>query len=226
MLASLDGILLIIHIFFGTAALLSGPVAIFTKKANRWHRGAGKIFALSMTFVFVTAVVLAAMHNIPFLFMISFLSYYSVFAGVRIIFLKQLHKGQRPRWYDWLAGVITILAGMLFVAYGSFVWIQHGFQALVVLSLIFGGFTALLGYNNLRPFWKRPEHPLHWWFYHMGNMLGGYAAALTAFLVTMAGRMEIHSPVVWLAPLVLLLIASPFLRRHYKRKFGLVGQKI
>lgn len=115
---SFEEILLITHVFFGTFALLSGPVAIFTPKANRWHRTAGKIFAFSMTWVFVTAVILSTMNNIPFLLMISFLSYYSVFAGVRIIFLKQLNRAQKAKWYDWMAGVLTGLAGLSFVAYG------------------------------------------------------------------------------------------------------------
>lgn len=221
MTPTFDGILLTIHIVFGFLALFTGPIAMFSAKANKWHRRSGKIFALSMTFVFITAIVLSAMHTIPFLFMLSFLSYYAVFAGVRITRLKQLHRGQRAKWYDWLAGGITFVAGIVFVAWGAYIWISKGFQVIAMLAIIFGLATVYTAYGDMKPFYKSPDHPTYWWFYHMGNMLGGYTAALTAFLVTTAGRVGLDSPMVWLAPLIVLFIATPFLNRHYRRKFGL-----
>ena len=46
---------------------------------------------------------------------------------------------------------------------------------------------------------------MHWWFEHMGNMLGWCIAATTAFLAINAGRLgfETFSIAVWLAPSVL-----------------------
>ena len=218
-------VLLIIHVITGLVALTSSPVALFTPKANWLHRVAGKIFVVAMTFVFVTAVILSSVKSIPFLFMLSFLSYYSVFAGVRILKLKNLTSDQRPKWYDWLANGLTLIAGVSFVFWGSYHWFYNGLQVVVILAIIFGAVTIRVAYIDVAPFIWKPKEKQFWWFYHMGNMLGGTAAAFTAFLTTIESRMEWDAPFVWVIPLILLGITSPILDRYYTKKFGIVKKR-
>ena len=218
-------VLLVIHVTAGAVSLIASPVALFTPKANQLHRTAGKVFFAAMTVVFVTAIILSTVKSIPFLFMLSFLSYYSVFAGVRILKLKGLISGQKPKWYDWFANGITLIAGLSFLIWGVYHWFYSGFQIVVLLAVIFGLVTLRVAHVDLVPFIRKPKEKQFWWFYHMGNMLGGTAAVFTAFLTTIEARLEWDAPFVWLAPLILLGIVSPFLDRYYKKKFGIVKKR-
>ena len=78
-------ILLFIHVIAGFTSLTTGLIAFTTQKGGANHRKIGKVYFYAMTTVFVTAIIVSVYKFIPFLFMIAFLSYYSVFAGVRAL---------------------------------------------------------------------------------------------------------------------------------------------
>ena len=40
----------------------------------------------------------------------------------------------------------------------------------------------------------KPNKSYHWYLSHIGNMLGGYIATSTAFMVTINGKFEIMDP--------------------------------
>ncbi len=158
-----------------------------------------------MTLVFITGIMLASASFNRFLFLIAFLSYYSVFSGVRILQLKQLHKGQQPRWYDWAAGIINGIANLSFVGLGLYYWSLYGvLHEGTMLSIGFGLGGLALSYVNLKPFIKKPVAAYHWYLSHMGNMMGGYIAVLTAFLSTTASRYG------WMDPLLSFTLPSLF----------------
>lgn len=185
-----------IHIAFGALSLVTGAIGLLSAKGKRLHRKAGTIYFLAMTMVFVTGIILASASFNRFLFLIAFLSYYSVFAGVRILQLKQLHKSQQPRWYDWAAGIINGLANLTFIGLGLYYWALNGvLYGGTMLSIGFGLGGLALSYVNLKPFIKRPKEVYHWYLAHMGNMSGGYIATFTAFLSTTAGRYDWIDPV-------------------------------
>ncbi len=213
-------LLLFLHVLAGTVSLLSSPIALFSKKANRWHRKAGKVFVVAMTVVFVTAIVLSTVHWKPFLFMLSFLSYYSVFAGTRILFIRNQQGRVALKWFDWVANAIAFMAGFSFLAWGIYHWLTDGFFMLYLLGIIFGTVTIRVAYVDVKPFVSVPTDKNFWWFYHMGNMLGGTAAAYTAFLTTLNTVLEWNSVYVWVIPLALLGLALPFLNRFYRNKFA------
>src|SRR6056297_309492 len=110
--------ILYLHIIVGAISLITGLVAIISAKEKKTHRQAGKIYFYAMTGVFITGLIVAGFRFNRFLFLIAFLSYYSVFSGVRILKLKQLHKQQQPKWYDWFAGILNALANILFIGLG------------------------------------------------------------------------------------------------------------
>ena len=74
-------IFLIIHIAFGGMALVTGLLAILSKKGNRIHRGGGKIFVGSMVLTSVSAILLSFLNPNPFLMAIGFFSLYLTIAG-------------------------------------------------------------------------------------------------------------------------------------------------
>ena len=77
------------------------------------------------------------------------------------------------------------------------------------------------GVGQLRYWLRPPTHPMHWWFEHMGQMLGSCIAATTAFLVVNANRLgaDTFSIIIWLAPAAIggpgILIWSAYYRRKF-----------
>ncbi|MEO8087456.1 MAG: hypothetical protein ABI763_11580 [Bacteroidota bacterium] len=59
--------MLITHATAGSVMLLSGLVAITAKKANRYHRTAGKIYLVAATLVSVTGFIIAIQKSNQFL---------------------------------------------------------------------------------------------------------------------------------------------------------------
>ena len=186
---------LYLHIIVGGISLLAGAVAILSAKGKSTHKSAGKVYFLAMTVVFITGIVVAGYQFNRFLFLIAFLSYYSVFCGVRSLKLKQLHKGQKPQWFDWSAGIINALANFFFIGLGVYYIYHRGFASGgALLSIGFGVGGIILSYVNLEPFIRRPQKAYHWYLSHIGNMMGGYIATLTAFLSTMVTRFDLMNP--------------------------------
>lgn len=186
---------LYLHILVGGISLLVGAIAIFAAKGKRLHRLSGKIYFWAMTMVFITGITVAGYRFNRFLFLIAFLSYYSVFSGVRFLKLKNLHKHQNPKWYDWAAGFINGIANVVFIIIGLYYLFKvNNNLAGTLLSIGFGIGGLLITYTNLKPFIVRPIKAYHWYLAHLGNMLGGYIATLTAFLSTMVTRFELMNP--------------------------------
>ena len=187
--------ILYLHIAVGSLALITGMVAILSAKGNKWHRTSGKIYALAMTGVFITGIIVAGFRFNKFLFLIAFLSCYTVFSGVRILKLKRLHKKQNPKWYDWFAGIVNGLANLVFVVLGIHLGLTKGFASGgALLSIGFGIGGLLLSYTNIKPFIVRPDKAYHWYLSHIGNMMGGYIATFTAFLSTIVSRTDFINP--------------------------------
>jgi len=188
--------LLYVHAFSGGVALLTGAVALGSKKGGRPHKKAGVLYFWAMTLVFFTGVFIAGYQYNRFLLLIAFLSYYSVFCGLRMLKLKKLHLQQRPKWYDWTAGTINGIANLLFVGLGLYYLTLEGHVAAALLSVGFGSGGLLLSYTNLKPFVVKPDRPYHWYLAHIGNMTGGYIATFTAFTSTTLGSSGIIDPIV------------------------------
>jgi len=187
--------LLIIHIAAGFISLVTGLISILSLKGGKIHKKSGKIYFYSMTIVFVTAIIIASYRFNRFLFLIAFLSYYSVFAGVRKLSLKKLHKNQKPKWYDWTAGIINGIANIFFIGLGIYYSIKNGFfSGAALLSVGFGIGGLLISYLNLKRFIIKPNKSYHWYLSHIGNMFGGYIATSTAFLSTLISKYEIMNP--------------------------------
>lgn len=186
--------ILLFHAAVGGAALISGLLALGSRKGRKWHRTSGRVYFWTMTLVFITGLLVAGYRFNRFLFLIAFLSYYSVFAGTRILKLKNLHLGQRPKWYDWGAGLINALANLFFIGLGIYYLALGRNLGAPLLSIGFGIGGMLISYTNLIPFVKKPQKPYHWYMSHIGNMTGGYIATSTAFISTMNTRLDLLNP--------------------------------
>ncbi|MEM9983136.1 MAG: hypothetical protein AAF734_11615, partial [Bacteroidota bacterium] len=173
-------IIITIHIIAGFVSLATGLGAIITQKGGKKHLLLGKIYFMGMTVVFVTALIASSYKLNIFLFMIAFLSYYSVFAGVRVLKLKKLHKGQKAARLDWIAAGLNFAVNLVFIIVGI-VFMTRGNNYFAYLSLGFGLLGCFISYRNVKPFIHPPTDKFHWWFSHLRNMMAGYIATCTAF---------------------------------------------
>ena len=213
---------LYVHIITGTLALFTGLVSIFSKKGSKRHTTFGRFYFWAMTFVFITGILVAGYKYNRFLFLIAFLSYYSVFCGVRSLKLKRLHKNQRPQWYDWLAGFLNGFANLLFVILGfTYLLRTHTNMGGALLSLGFGLGGLYLTYTNIIPFIRKPHKPYHWYISHIGNMMGGYIATFTAFLSTVVTRYDLMNPYIAFAlPSLIGIPAIVYWLQKTEKKFN------
>ena len=208
--------ILYLHILAGSFALVTGFIALGSTKGKLIHKKAGRIYFYAMSLVFITGIIVASYRFNKFLFLIAFLSYYSVFAGVRILKLKNLHKQQKPIFWDWFAGVINAIANCFFIGLGLYYGFLKGFTSGgTLLSIGFGIGGLLISYTNLKPFVIKPKKAYHWYLSHIGNMMGGYIATFTAFLSTVVTRFELMNP--FLAFALPSLIGIPFLMYWQKQ---------
>ncbi len=76
-------------------------------------------------------------------------------------------------------------------------------------------------------FMHKPKEKMFWWYTHLGNFIGSYIAAWTAFLVvTVAPRIEHYGMALWLLPTAIGVPAIVGTTAYYKRKFAPRAQAV
>lgn len=209
-------IILILHIIGGFIALVTGAVAMSTRKGGRLHRLNGKIYFWGMTAVFISAVTLSIAHHIPFLLMVGFFSYYMVVRGYRILYLKKLNLGQKAGWLDW--GIVLAAGG--FIVYLVIWGINNAVKGngFGYVGIVFGFIGCSFLAGDVRKFLRPPTEKMHWWFTHISAMCGGYIATVTAFVVV-----NVHLTPGWVLWLLPTAIGTPLIAltvRKYKKQFA------
>ncbi len=197
--------LLVVHIACGSVALLAAAVALATAKGRRNHILSGRVYALGMSGVFVTAVPLALLGADTFLLFIAFFSFYMVFAGWR--FARNRRGQAQP--LDWTAVAIMALTGLGMWVYGGVIgmggdsrWVTLTLFGLIALGL--AGADALFHRRYGRragpvPYHRRMSR-------HLTNMMAGTIATVTAVLVV-----NVATNPVWLAWILPTLVMTPLI---------------
>ena len=195
-----SAILLTIHIGAGSVALLTAAVAVFTSKGEKWHIMAGRVYAVAMALVFVTAVPLALLGASIFLLLIAFFSFYLVFAGWR--FARNRRGG--PQAVDWAAAAIMVTTGLGMGVYagilagaGDSQWVTMTVFATIAVAL---GMADVLYHRLRRATGGRRISR------HLTNMLAGTIATITAVLVV-----NVQTNPEWIAWILPTVIISPFI---------------
>jgi len=220
-------VLLALHITCGVVAFVCAPVALSTAKGGRTHRRWGKIYFWAMAGVAVTALVLSFALPIFFLAMVAIFSFYSAFAGYRILSLKTMYTGARPKPVDWAAAVVTFLSSFLLFLMGFLKpelmgvgVVQIAGHMVSIVSVVFGLIGMRMGQGSIAGFLKRPTEKMFWWFDHMQGMMGSYIAALTAFSAVNLTRWFGPAWWVWLWPTIVGVPAIAIWTTYYKKKFS------
>lgn len=194
----IDTVFLLIHVAFGSVALLTAILAFLTEKGPKFHAKVGRIYAIAMTGVGLTAVALWWLGSTAFLLFIAFFSTYMVFVGWR---LGQNRKGAVGTIDQALVGMGLIgTLGLLFIsadiAFGGVgPWEEDASFAIVplVFSFICGRLTYFQLLSLKRGLAPRGKERIR---LHGTFMGAGTISTVTAFLLTAIGG----DIVVWLLP--------------------------
>ena len=192
----LSAVLLSIHIGAGSLALLTAAIAVFTSKGEKWHILSGRVFAIAMAVVFLTAVPLALLGASIFLLLIAFFSFYLVFAGWRFA----RNRRGRPHAVDWAATGILLTTGLGMGVYAGILAGSGDSQWVTMTG--FAGIALALGvadglYHRLQRATGGRRIARH-----LTNMLAGTIATITAVLVV---NVDTNPPwIAWILPTVVI----------------------
>lgn len=197
-------IIVIIHITAGIGALIFGALAFGLRKRTPKHKPMGRIYFYCMTVIFVTGIFLSIARATLFFFFIAIFTYYTTLIAFRALRLKNIHAGQKYLKLDW---AIQIIAGLTFIGltgFGILMYVQqHSSMALV--PFLFGFFGMLGVYQNVKRMFQGPKETNYWLKIHIGNMIGSYIGAITAFLVNQTGNIPVNPLLLWLGPTFIIV---------------------
>ena len=208
-----------IHIAAGFSSFVLAPIALVTAKGGKQHKRWGMVYLWSMGTVAATALPMALFRPVLFLALVAVFSFYAAFSGYRVLKLKDLPRGGSAKPVDWIAGSITFLSSACLALFGWLrpAWVQH----MGIVSIVFGLLGMRLAYAQLSSFVRKPKEKMFWWYTHLGNFIGSYIAAWTAFLVTAAAPLVRGLGILpWLLPTAIGVPAIILTTAYYKRRFA------
>ncbi len=206
------------HILAGATSLLTGLIALLSKKGARAHRLAGRVFLYAMIGIAVTAIILALLRPNPFLFYLGLLSVYLALWGRVALARKRVApEAASPRVY------LLAPASLGLVALGFLV---KALSSGAIIFIVFAALGLTLANSHRRELMSASPYKLHWLIQHQTGFTTAYIASLTAFLVVNAGRFLPSHPAitiaVWLGPTLvgvpLIIRATGRFKREDKRQ--------
>jgi len=176
-----------IHVFAGTLALLAGIVALTAAKGEKTHIRSGRLFAGLVAIVIATGLVGVFVYGRSnFLLVITLLSAYNCFSGIRVI----RQKGRPPGPLDngIAAAVITVALYYLYTSRSA----GHYWAPGVTWSTI--GALALvtswdLGRNGFPAAFLKKAVP----YEHVYKMVSAFSGLCSAFAGTVFPRYQPYS---------------------------------
>jgi hypothetical protein len=207
-----------VHIAAGASSFLLAPVALATAKGGKQHKRWGMVYLWSMGVVAATALPMALYRPVSFLALVAVFSFYLAFSGYRATRLKELARGGSAAPVDWIAAVICFSASACLAGFGAFrpAWVQR----MGIVAIVFGFIGMRAAALEMWKFVRKPAEKMFWWYTHLGNMIGSYIAAWTAFSVTTLPRIFGNHMWLWLWPTAVGVPAIVITTAYYKRKFA------
>lgn len=207
-----------VHITAGATSFLLAPVALATAKGGRAHKRWGMVYLWAMGIVAATALPMALYRPVLFLALVAIFSFYLAFSAYRVLSLKDLPRGGKAKTIDWAAAATTFIASACLAGFGAFrpAWVQ-GFG---IVSIVFGAIGMRAAAVQMVSFVRKPKEKMFWWYTHLGNFIGSYIAAWTAFSAVTLTRYFGASWYVWLWPTIVGVPAIVLMTAYYKRKFA------
>jgi hypothetical protein len=249
-MASLFQSLRWVHIAAGSIALILFWIPAIARKGGRTHIRAGWVYVVCMSVVVVTAFAMSGLaFTIPvavrqiarslsqaelsdflrgqrvfatFLAYLAGVTLASGWQGIWAIETRREPKAMRTL-FSLALNVVVVLAGLTVLVLG----IKYRSGPLIGLSPI----GPLIGAGNLRYLLRGPQSRMHWWYEHLGSMIGTGIAGYTAFLVFGAARLlpsvarsQLYT-LFWVLPTLIGVPAIFMTVAYYQRKFNETGRE-
>lgn len=209
---------LIVHATSGGFALLSGILAVATKKGGKKHILSGKVYFWSMLMVIVTGLLVGWYRDNIFLQTIAVFSFYMAFTGKRSLREK---KEVKPAPIDWFASTLAMLVSLFMLYLVANNIARIGFAGVIPMLLVFGGLLFSMSLGDLKRMFRKKFVKHAWLYTHIGRMGGSFIATSTAFLLVNTNVEPVW--VMWLLPTFIGTPMIIFSTRKWKEK--LEGKK-
>lgn len=202
---------LIVHVGAGILSLLSGLLVFMLPKGGHNHTLTGKIYAVMMFAVFLTATYVSILKENLFLLLIGFFSFYLVHSGIQVNSFRK-ERIIKPLNKLFTACYALIFCGILLV---SIVLALKSNWSMSIILAVFGITGVLQCTKDIRLYFLRKEYSVNALMKdHIGKMSGSYIAAVTAFLVN--NVQFLPSLMVWLGPTFIGTIIIVRFSKPYK----------
>ncbi len=210
------------HAWVGIAALMLFWVPALTRKGGTVHRLAGRFYVYFMLVVTATGLALSVRFLLGgqlvagvFLAYLGVITFTALWTGWRVLTAKHSVGAYITPAYRVLA-VLNLVAGaaVLVLGLAEQVW----------LFVVFSPIGVLTGVSMVRFMRKPPDDRWYWLYEHFGGMIGSGIAAHVAFLAFGSRQLFPDWPLdglgmlPWVTPVVIGIIATSWLNRHYRRK--------
>lgn len=201
---------ILVHIGFGTLALLVGLVPLLTAKGGAAHVRAGRWFLGLAAGALLTAVLGLAVFNFrPFLTVVVLLSVYQAYSGFRALRTR----ATGPTLRDGVFSAVFLAGGLAFLVLLpriTLVWSPG------IMYSTLGFLLAMTVYDLSRFAWRQRWRRGAWLYEHIWKMTSTYAALLSAFTGTVLAAYQPYSQVV---PSALgTAVACGFMAYAYRRR--------
>jgi len=236
------------HIAARSIALILFWIPAIAGKGGRTHIRAGWVYVVCMLVVVLTAFVMSGLaFTIPltvrqiarplspaeladflrrqrifatFLAYLAGVTLASGWQGIWAIETKREPKMMRTP-FSLALNVAVLLAGLTVLVLG----IKYRSGPLIGLSPL----GPLIGAGNLRYLLRGPQTRMHWWYEHLGSMIGTGIAGYTAFLVFGGSRLfpsvvrtQLYT-LFWVLPTLVGVPVIFLTVAYYQRKFNATG---
>ena len=210
-------IFLVIHIISGFTAFVAAPIAMIVAKGGNKHRAWGKVFFWAMTGVCATGFVMSVLNSNLFLFMISGFSYYLVVSGYRWLYRKKVQSLKDVARLDWIIVVVAGIFNLSLLVLGLYIIYKTPSDAFGYIATVFGILGVNFVRSNIKQFTNPPKEKNAWLLNHIGGMIGGYIATVSAFSAVNFNFLP--TIIQWLWPTIIGVPLLTMWINFYKRKF-------
>lgn len=207
---------ILVHIVAGSAALLTGMIALIARKGTRLHRQLGKMFLLLLVIVITTGLLgVFVFGRNTFLLIVTVLSGYMGFSGYRVVH----NKSNQPKILDVCIGLLAIST----VGYVLYYFRSIGMiWSPVVMYSSVGYLVCMVTWDFIRYLIPAAVYTKAnlWLYEHILKMISAFSGLLSAFSGTVLSQYQPHSQ--YLPGLLCWLIIIGFWIYNYRKKLTVV----
>jgi hypothetical protein len=178
---------ILFHVLAGSIALIAGLVALIVRKGSFSHVRFGRYFMRMIIVVIATGLIgVFVFKRNNFLLVITLLSAYNCFSGIRAIRLR----GERPSTIDRVVPLIVMAAALYYLYYTRSIGLY--WTPVIIYSTI-GALFLVTGYDLCKIFFSQSLLQRSSGYEHVYKMVSSFSAITSAFTGTVFPQYQPYS---------------------------------